>query len=56
MEDTINIVEYDQSWTEAFESEKKRFRDLVRSGSHRACGSTAIPGQASKPVIDILSA
>ena len=53
MEDTINIVEYDQSWTEAFESEKKRFRDLVRSGSHRACGEYRDSRAGIKPVIDI---
>lgn len=33
MEDTINIVEYDQSWTEAFESEKEAL--LSRLGPKR---------------------
>ncbi|MCT1400611.1 GrpB family protein [Paenibacillus sp. p3-SID867] len=55
MEDTINIVEYDQSWAEAFESEKEAL--LSGLGAEAVAiehvGSTAIPGQASKPVIDI---
>ncbi|MGC6588570.1 GrpB family protein [Paenibacillus sp. Dod16] len=55
MEDTITIVEYDQSWAEAFESEKEAL--LSGLGAEAAAiehvGSTAIPGQASKPVIDI---
>jgi GrpB-like predicted nucleotidyltransferase (UPF0157 family) len=55
MDDTITIVEYDQSWAEAFESEKEAL--LTRLGTEAVAiehvGSTAIPGQASKPVIDI---
>ncbi|MBT2765307.1 GrpB family protein [Paenibacillus sp. ISL-20] len=55
MEDTITIVEYDQSWPGAFQAEKEA---LISSLGTEAVaiehvGSTAIPGQASKPVIDI---
>lgn len=55
MENAITIVEYDQSWPEAFQAEKEA---LISSlGTEAAAiehvGSTAIPGQASKPVIDI---
>ncbi|MGE7823991.1 GrpB family protein [Paenibacillus sp. NPDC093718] len=55
MEDTIAIVEYDPRWPEAFEAEKEAL--ISRLGTEAIAvehvGSTAIPGQAAKPVIDI---
>lgn len=47
---------YDPTWPELFEAEAARIRDacgdLVRAVIH--VGSTAVPGLASKPIIDLM--
>lgn len=52
---TIEIVDYDPAWPEAFERERRRMRDvvgdLVLSIEH--VGSTAVPGLAAKPIVDV---
>lgn len=57
--DDIEIVAYDPAWPSMFEAEAARLRGmldgtLVAGLEH--FGSTAIPGLAAKPVIDILIA
>lgn len=57
--DEIEIVEYDPRWPALFAEEAVRLRaaldpDLVVGLEH--FGSTAIPGMAAKPIIDILIA
>lgn len=53
---TILIVDYDPTWPEQFEAEERRILDaigdLVTSVEH--VGSTAVPGLASKPIIDVM--
>ena len=52
----IEIVDYDTAWPRQFEEEKGRI--LAAIGRHVAAvehiGSTAVPGLAAKPIIDIL--
>jgi GrpB-like predicted nucleotidyltransferase (UPF0157 family) len=52
----IMIVDYDLSWPERFESERVRLSGalgpLARAIEH--VGSTAVPGLAAKPIIDVL--
>jgi GrpB-like predicted nucleotidyltransferase (UPF0157 family) len=53
----VAIVPYDPAWPESFRREKEHLlaslpTDLVRRIEH--FGSTAVPGLAAKPVIDIL--
>ena len=55
--DPIVIVDYDPRWPQGFEQESVNLRtiltrDLVLRVEH--VGSTAIPGMAAKPVIDML--
>ena len=55
--DEIEIVEYDGHWPSMFDEEAALLRqaldgDLVVGVEH--FGSTAIPGMAAKPIIDIL--
>jgi GrpB-like predicted nucleotidyltransferase (UPF0157 family) len=49
------IAEYDPRWPELFESEAGRLREALRGLAVRIdhVGSTAVPGLAAKPTIDI---
>lgn len=55
--DEVNIVEYDSRWQTLFAQEAERIlqalgNDLVAEVEH--IGSTAVPGMAAKPIIDIM--
>ncbi|MEH2157776.1 GrpB family protein [Nostoc sp.] len=55
--DEVNIVEYDPRWATLFTEEAERIwqalgNDLVVEIEH--IGSTAVPGMAAKPVIDMM--
>jgi GrpB-like predicted nucleotidyltransferase (UPF0157 family) len=53
----VEIVEYDPAWPALFQKEKEHLLDcLPRSAVGRIehFGSTAVPGLAAKPIIDIL--
>ncbi len=56
-EDRIQISDYDSRWPAEYEAESQRIRAAVDSDAvlelHHI-GSTAIPGMAAKPIIDIL--
>jgi GrpB-like predicted nucleotidyltransferase (UPF0157 family) len=57
--DEIHLVEYDPGWPEMHRAEAERLRSILPSGLVSAIehfGSTAIPGLAAKPIIDILVA
>jgi GrpB-like predicted nucleotidyltransferase (UPF0157 family) len=51
----IQIVPYTPAWAEAFEAESKELRRVLGARAIRIehVGSTAVPGLAAKPVIDI---
>ena len=51
----IKILPYDPAWPSLFEAEAARIRDAMRGLALRIehVGSTAVPGLAAKPVIDI---
>jgi len=53
--DTIEVVSYDPRWPAAFEAEAARLRAALGAIALRIDqnGSTAVPGLAAKPVIDI---
>lgn len=55
MHDSIEIVAYDSRWPAEFETEAKRIRAVLGVTAIRVdhVGSTAVPGLAAKPVIDI---
>ena len=54
-EDSILIVPYDSAWPGLFEAEAKRIGEALGGAALRIdhVGSTAVPGLAAKPVIDI---
>jgi len=55
MDEQFQIVPYDPSWPVEFETEATRIRDALGAIALRIehNGSTAIPGLAAKPIIDI---
>ncbi len=56
-EEQIKIVPYDPNWIQLFETEKVLLQNLIGGwviGGIEHVGSTAVPGLASKPVIDIM--
>jgi GrpB-like predicted nucleotidyltransferase (UPF0157 family) len=52
----ITIADYDPRWPELFESEKQRLRESLGNQIVHIehIGSTAVPGLAAKPVIDMM--
>ena len=56
-DEPVQLVSYDASWPARFEAEKALLEEAigrwVTGGIHHV-GSTAVPGLAAKPVIDIL--
>lgn len=53
----IEVVDYDPEWPALFEAESARLAAYFPPGSIRRIehvGSTAVPGLAAKPIIDIL--
>jgi GrpB-like predicted nucleotidyltransferase (UPF0157 family) len=54
----VEIVPYDPSWPERFEEEEITLRQAIAAwlvGPIEYIGSTAVPGLAAKPVIDIMA-
>lgn len=54
----IEIVEYDPRWVEAFQLERQVLSDALAPwlvGIPEHIGSTAVPGLAAKPIIDIMA-
>lgn len=51
----IEIVAYDPSWPAAFEYERERLAPLLPGTEVHHFGSTAVPGLAAKPVIDMIA-
>ena len=57
-DEPIRIVHYDADWPERFEAERRLLVDAIApwlAGPIEHIGSTAIPGLAAKPVIDIMA-
>jgi GrpB-like predicted nucleotidyltransferase (UPF0157 family) len=52
----VEIVDYDSAWPEVFEQHRRRIVAAVGAAAHRVehMGSTAVPGLAAKPIVDIM--
>jgi GrpB-like predicted nucleotidyltransferase (UPF0157 family) len=51
----VEIVEYDPAWPAAYQAERVRLAPLLPPGVQlHHFGSTAVPGLAAKPVIDMI--
>jgi len=52
----VQIVEYDAGWPAAFQAERERLAPLLPAAARlHHFGSTAVPGLAAKPVIDMIA-
>ncbi len=57
LEDRIVVESYSANWPTAFQQEARAIRDVIAADSDirlEHFGSTAVPGLAAKPIIDIL--
>ncbi len=54
-EGPIKIVEYDPSWPTCYDAERERLASLLPGVRIHHIGSTAVPGLAAKPVIDMIA-
>jgi GrpB-like predicted nucleotidyltransferase (UPF0157 family) len=50
----VLIVDYDPAWPSAYEIERARIESLLSVEVHHI-GSTAVPGLAAKPIIDMMT-
>ena len=58
LSEPIALADYDPAWPSTFEAEAERFVTFFRTGYIRGVehvGSTAVPGLAAKPIVDILA-
>ena len=58
IEAPIEIVDYDASWPSAFKKEQRALSEVLAPwlvGAIEHVGSTAVPGLAAKPVIDLMA-
>ena len=56
-DEAVAVVPYDPDWPRRFEEEARRLRDCLPAeliGRIEHFGSTAVPGLAAKPIIDML--
>jgi len=56
IDEPITITEYDPAWPRYFEEERARVAAALGASvqSIEHCGSTAVPGLAGKPIVDLL--
>jgi GrpB-like predicted nucleotidyltransferase (UPF0157 family) len=57
-EEPVHVVPYDPSWPRRFEEERVRLAEVLApwlAGPIEHVGSTAVPGLAAKPVIDVMA-
>ena len=53
----VRIVPYDPAWPERFEAEKRLLEEVLAPwivGGVHHIGSTAVPGLAAKPIVDVM--
>ncbi len=51
----VEIVEYDSAWPALYAAERERLAPLLGGVEIHHFGSTAVPGLAAKPVIDMIA-
>jgi ribosomal-protein-serine acetyltransferase len=54
-DEPVEILDYDAAWPASYESERARLAPLLEGAELHHFGSTAVPGLAAKPVIDMIA-
>jgi GrpB-like predicted nucleotidyltransferase (UPF0157 family) len=57
LDEPVEVVDYDRAWPALFEAEAARLRALIGAegiGRIEHVGSTAVPGLAAKPIVDLM--
>jgi len=54
LDEQVSVAPYDPSWVVLFEQEAKQLSSLLGTRQIQHIGSTAVPGMAAKPIVDIL--
>lgn len=56
VDEPVRVVEYDPAWPEQFERERREIEHALGDAATRIehVGSTAVPGLAGKPIVDLL--
>jgi GrpB-like predicted nucleotidyltransferase (UPF0157 family) len=54
LSDRVLIVDYDACWPGLFAKEAKRIKDACGAVEIEHVGSTAVPGLAAKPILDLM--
>lgn len=50
----VEVVDYDPAWARSFAAERDRLAALIAGAEIHHIGSTAVPGLAAKPIVDIM--
>ena len=51
----VEIVPYDPAWPVRFEAERRRLAGMLPGAEIEHFGSTAVPGLAAKPIVDVIA-
>jgi GrpB-like predicted nucleotidyltransferase (UPF0157 family) len=51
----VEIAPYDAAWPSRYEAERRRLAGMLPGAEIEHFGSTAVPGLAAKPVVDIIA-
>jgi GrpB-like predicted nucleotidyltransferase (UPF0157 family) len=51
----VEIVPYDHDWPDRFDAERRRLAGMLPGAEIEHFGSTAVPGLAAKPTIDVIA-
>lgn len=51
----VQVADYDPAWPASFEAERSRLMPLLDGADIHHIGSTAVPGLAAKPTIDMMA-
>jgi GrpB-like predicted nucleotidyltransferase (UPF0157 family) len=51
----VEVVDYDPAWPARYEAERERLAPLLPGAEIHHVGSTAVPGLAAKPVVDLMA-
>jgi GrpB-like predicted nucleotidyltransferase (UPF0157 family) len=56
LDEDVTLVSYDANWQDAFAAESRRIREALELSADTVehIGSTAVPGLAAKPVVDMM--